>query len=87
MVGKGFRRTAVTDVALSQREDFTANGIQGDVEAHPAMDGRKIPSISIGIYLGVMADEGYIKSWTEEGRKIKTYRVNGHRTGAHIGRC
>ena len=69
--------TAVNDVALSQREDFTANGIQGDVEAHAAMDGRKIHPIAIGRYLGTMADDGYLKSWLEEGSKSKTYRVNG----------
>ena len=79
MARKGFRRTAVNDVALSQREDFTANGIQGDVEAHPAMDGRKIHPIAIGMYLGTMADDGYLKSWTEERSKSKTYRVNGCR--------
>jgi hypothetical protein len=39
MARKGFRKTAVNDVALSQRGDFTANGIHGDVEAHPVMDG------------------------------------------------
>ncbi len=77
MTGKGFRRTAVNDVALSQMEDFTANSIQGDVEAHPAMDGRKINPIAIGIYLSAMTVAGYLKSWTEEGSKSKTYRVNG----------
>ena len=82
MVGKGFRKIAVNDVALSQGDDFTAYGIQGDVEAHPAMDGRKINTIAIGTYLGVMAIDGYLKSWTEEGEKTKTYRVNGHRIGA-----
>ena len=79
MAGKGFRRTAVNDVALSQREDFTANGIRGDVEAHPAMDGRKIHPITIGRYLGTMADNGYLTSWLGEGSKPKTYRVKGYR--------
>jgi hypothetical protein len=79
MARKGFRKTAVNDVALSQREDFTANGIQCDVEAHPAMDGRKIHPLAIGRYLGIMADDGYLKSWIEEGSKSKTYRVNGYR--------
>ncbi len=82
MAGKGFRKTAVNAVALSQSDDFTANSIQDEVEAHPVMDGRKIHTISIGIYLGVMTDDGYIKSWFEEGEKSKTYRVNGHRIGA-----
>ncbi len=82
MVGKGCRRTAVNDVALSQSDDFTANSIQDEVEAHPVMDGRKIHTISIGAYLGVMTDGGYLKSWNEEGEKSKTYHVNGHRIGA-----
>jgi hypothetical protein len=79
MARKGFRKTAVNDVALSQRGDFTANGIHGDVEAHPVMDGRKIHPIAIGIYLGTMVDDGYIKSWTKEHAKSKTYRVSGCR--------
>ena len=79
MARKGFRKTAVNDVALSQKEDFTANGIHGDVEAHPAMDGRKIHPIAIGRYLSTMADNGYIKSWIEEGSTSKTYCVNGCR--------
>ena len=82
MVGRGFRRTAVNDVALLQSDDFTANSIQDEVEAHPVMDGRKIHTIAIGIYLGVLADGGYLKSWFEEGEKSKTYRVNGHWIGA-----
>ena len=82
MVGKGFRRTAVNDVALSQSDDFTANSIQDEVEAHPVMDGRNISTIAIGTYLGFMAIDGYIKSWTEDGGNTKTYRVNGHRIGA-----
>lgn len=87
MGGKRFRRTAVNDVALSQSDEFTANCIQGDVEAHPVMDGRRISTIAIGSYLGVMANEGYIKSWIEDSRKTKTYRVNGHRIGVHMDRC
>ncbi len=79
MARKGFRRTAVNDVALSQREDFTANGIQGDVEAHPVMDGRKIHPIAIGMYLRTMTEDGYLESWTEVRSKSKTYRVNGCR--------
>jgi hypothetical protein len=79
MARKGFRKTAVNDVALSQRENFTANGIQSDVEAHPAMDGRKIHPIAIGRYLSIMADNSYLKSWIEEGSKSKTYSVDGHR--------
>jgi hypothetical protein len=79
MSRKGFPKTAVNDVALSQREDFTANGILGDVEAHPAMDGRKIHPIAISRYLGIMADDGYIMSWIEEGSKSKTYCVKGYR--------
>lgn len=79
MARKGFRKTAVNDVALSQREDFTANDIQGYVEAHPAMDGRKIHPIAIGRYLSTMADDGYLKSWIGAGSKAKTYRVNGYR--------
>lgn len=82
MVGRGFRKIAVNDVALSQSDDFTAYGIQVEVEAHPVMDGRKINTIAIGMYLGVMAIDGYIKSWTVEGEKTKTYRVNEHRIGA-----
>ncbi len=82
MVGKRFRKTAVNDIALSQSDEFTAKSIRGDVESHPAIDGRKLHTITIGIYLGVMVDEGYIKAWTEEGRKSKTYRVNGHRISA-----
>ncbi len=77
MARKGFRRTAVNDVALSQMEDFTANSIQGDVEAHPAMDGRKIHPIAIGRYLRTMTENGSIISWTKEREKSKTYRVNG----------
>jgi hypothetical protein len=77
MARKGFRKTAVNDVALSQMEDFTANSIQGDVEAHPVMDGRKIHPIAIGMYLRTMTENGIIISWTEESAKSKTYRVNG----------
>lgn len=79
MARKRFRETAVNDVALSQSEDFTANGIQGDVEDHAAMDGRKIHPIAIGRYLGTLADNGYLTSWLGGGSKAKTYRVKGHR--------
>ena len=78
-MGRGYRRVAVFDVAMKQKASFKASDIRGEVEAHPAMDGRSIHPVVIGMYLGSMAENGFLNAWREGLTNARNYRVRGFR--------
>lgn len=78
-MGRGYRRVAVFDVAMKQKASFKASDIRDEVEAHPSMDGRKIRSVIIGMYLGSMAENGFLNAWREGLANARNYSVRGFR--------
>lgn len=87
MAGKGHRKTAAKAIALAQVKPFQASTIHREVLAHPAMDGRPFPVIALGVYLGKLAENGYlIVLPTETTGQAKYYAVRGGRMeGTKLG--